>query len=1382
MTTRRPTPMAVAVVMALTAGLLSVGAPANAAPSTSLDGRKALELSFDGSLNDTSGRSTPTSMQKGAAAYAAGISGQAFAFDGSNAVSLGTSASLQPADLTVSFWFNPSVAMTGEQVFTWNKTAYNSEGWYLTSEGDGTPLALSIGPSSSQPYKVAVESSRASFFPTNTWTHVVATYDKATKQVAFYRNGVKQSSAVKTAPSAAASGILGSEATSTKTIGFNGPQYNGAHLRGLLDEYVLYDGVATTTDVVSLTKAGNPSFDAAAVAKSDLDAAAVPSSTVLDFPVPTTGAKGSTIGWTSSDPDRIAIDGGNAVVTPPTGTTPTSVTLTGSASYGGSAPVTRTFTVQVLPEGLESSIYLIEAGLADVDVEDPYLENGEKQTVEYLLSLDPERFLHSFYEEAGLAPTTSAGYGGWERDTNVRFQGHFFGHYISALSQAYATAEDPTTKAALLSKLTASVNGLKKVQDAYALKDPTNAGYVSPFPVSYLPSGADGLLVPFYNLHKVLAGLLDAQKYAPREVSATALSVADGFGTWIRNWGGRQADPTLLLRTEYGGMNEALYKLFEITEKPEHKRAAEYFDEKALLERLANNEDVLNGLHANTTIPKLIGALKRYTVFTDNPTLYATLTDGEKADLGMYRRAAENFFRMVDETHTYANGGNSESEHFHAAGTLYEYATSGRTSGYGENSTSEGCNIYNMLKLARGLFEVTKDVKYADFYEDAYINGILASQNPDTGMVTYFQPQTAGYAKVFGKEQDEFWCDHGSGIESFTKLGDSIYFEGERTVYVNLFRSSVLKSPAANMKLTQTADIPNSDTASYTIAALDGGAVADGTTVRLRIPSWVDGTPTLTVNGAARSIASLTEGGYVVVPVAAGDTLSWKLPAKVTVSAETENANFAAFKYGPVLLATELNRNNVEASYPAGVLVQMSVADKSVNSSVTVADAAAWKAGIRDNMVRLPNGTNNNGAQTIRFGMKNVDTASAARVFEPYYSLHDARYATYLTLIAPDSPEAQALILKEKQQLRTDETTIDSLTSFDNNNSEADKNYKSNRSSVGTWQGEGYRDGERSPEAYFQYDMIVDPTLAKNYLGVRYYGGDAGRTFDVYLNDVKLKTEVVSGAAGSTKWYIQYDEIPKAVLDGIVAKDSYKRDQAGNYVLDAKGQKVPVVTVRFQGNGTTSNVGGVFGVYTSETTSFGTNAELTKLTSDVGTLAPALATGVRDHTLTVPTSTTSVSLDIDPAVASGLVRVDGVLIDDAERRTVRLATTGSTTVMITSSAQDHTTTATYKLLIVKESAPALATKASTSSRCVSGKVVLTVTARNDATVPTDLTIGSPFGSKAFASVAPGKTVTHAYTTRATSIPAGTATVTATATVNGAPVSTATTTSYTARSC
>lgn len=1365
----------------LAAGLVSMTSPAFSA-ETSLDDRKVLELPFDGTLADVSPKANTPSMQKGTAGYVTGLSGQAFNFNGSNAVNLGTAAHLQPADLSVSFWFKPNVAMAGEQVFTWNKQAYNSDGWYLTSESNTTPLALSIGPSTGQPYKVAVDAPRSTFFPTDQWTHIVATYDKASKNVAIYRNGVRQSTVVKFPVAGTATGVLGSESTTTKTLGYNGPLYNGAHLNGLLDDYTVYDGVASTTDVVALTKAHNPTFDAGAVAQSDLDAVTVPPSVSTNFTVPLEGSKGTAISWASSNSAAIAISGGAATVTPPS-SSPVTVALTATGTYGGSNPVTKTFNVEVLPEGLESSVYLLEAGLTDVTVQDPYLVNGNQKTIDYLLSLDPEKFLFSFYKQAGLTPTTAAGYGGWERETGTRFQGHFFGHYISALSQAYATTTDPTTKSALLAKLTAAVDGLKRCQDAYAAKDPANAGFVSPFPVTYLPAGADGLLVPFYNLHKVVAGLLEAHDNAPANVSATALSVADGFGTWITNWAGRQANPAALLGTEYGGMNEALYELYSITEKPAHKRAAEYFDEVTLFQKLAAGQDVLNGLHANTTIPKLVGALKRYTVFTDNPRLYATLTDAEKSSLTMYRTAAENFWPIVHDHHTYANGGNSQSEHFHAPDTLHQYATNGQTTGYGENSTSEGCNEYNMLKLSRALFQVTKDVKYADYYEHAFINSVLPIQNPETGMVTYFQPMAAGYAKIFGHEQDEFWCDHGTGIESFTKLGDSIYFEDTTSVYVNQFRTSVLRSAAHNLTLTQTADVPNKETVTLQVAGLDGGAVADGTSIRLRIPSWVNGTPTLSINGVATDIAPLTSAGYVVVPVAAGDAISYTLPAKVTVDDETENANWVAFKYGPVLLATELNRNNVDAAYTAGVLVRMSTADKTVNSNVVVQDAVAWKAGIENNLVRNENGVNANGVETMRFSLRNVDTASAALTFEPYYSLYNARYAIYMTLVQPDSPEAQALIRREKEQLRIDETTIDSLTSFDNNNSEADKNYKYNKSAVGTHLGQPYRDGQRATDAYFQYDMIVDPTLEKNYLGVRYFGGDNGRTFDVYLNDVLLKHETITNANGASSWYIQYDQIPQAVLDGIAAKDSYKRDQNGNYVLDANGAKIPVVTVRFQGNGI-SFVGGVYGVYTTTTSTFDTNAELKALTSDTGVLSPALAAGVHSYTLTVPTDATSVALDVDPAVPSGLVTIGDILIDDTKPRTITVnAGTEPTNVMLTSYAQDHVTKVSYQIAIVRaEPKPVLALTATAIGQCVKGKVVLTVEVRNDEAVPMSLTLTSAYGQKSVKAVKPGKSTVQTFPTRAASIPAGTVKVEATATVGGQLVTYAADVAYAERAC
>lgn len=1377
---RRAFALATATALAATGLAVATPAAASAAP-LSIESAKVLDLRFDGALTDAGPHAATVTMQKGSAAYGAGIDGQAFDLNGSNALRLGTAAYLQPADLTVSFWFKPHATMTGEQVFAWSKLAYNSPGWYLTSESDGSPLVLSVGPASGQPYKVAVDTARAGFFPAGQWTHVVVTYDQATKDVHFYRNGVRQISTVKYPATDTATGAIVGESTTVKTLGYNGPQYNGAHANGLLDDYTLYNGVATIADVVSLTQSNDPSFDPKTVAQNALDAVSVPTTVAADFGVPTDAANGATISWTSSDPDVISLDGGEATVTRPSGVAAT-VTLTATAVYGGSDPVTKTFEVEVPQEGASTSIYLEATELDQVLLEDPYLVNGNQKMIEYLLSLEPERFLHAFYTNAGLTSTATP-YGGWERTSGTRFQGHFFGHYMSALSQAYATTTEPATKAALLAKLTTAVDGLKQAQTAYAAKDPANAGYVSPFATTVLPSGGGGLLVPFYNLHKVLAGLLDAHEYAPADVSAKALSVAGGFGTWVRDWAGRQANPATILGTEYGGMNEALYELYSITENPAHKRAAEYFDETTLFQALAAGQDVLDGKHANTTIPKLVGALKRYTVFTDNPHLYAMLTAAEKANLGMYRAAAENFWQIVVDDHTYANGGNSQSEHFHGPDELHEHATNGTTSGYGENSTSEICNEYNMLKLTKALFQVAPDVKYADFYEHAYINAIVAQQNPETGMMTYFQPMQAGYAKVFGRPYDEFWCDHGTATESFTKLGDSIYFRKGDSVYVNMFRSSVYTDEAHNLRLTQTADVPADETVTYTVEAIDGQSLAGGTTLRLRVPGWVAGTPTLEVNGVARDVAALTDEGYVVVEVAAGDELTYVLPAEVRVIDDTENPNWVAFAYGPVLLAAELNRENVDATYVAGVLVRMSVADKTVTNDIVTADAEGFKSNIAENLVRIEDGPNANGIETMRFRFQNADAATNALTFEPWYSLYGARYAIYMDLIEPDSPQAQELILKRKQQQRIEETTIDSLTSFDNNNSEADKNHKFNKSAVGVWLGEPYRDAQTAADAFFQYDMIVDPSLPKNLLGVRYFGGDNGRTFDVYVNDVLLKHERITNAAGSNTWYVQYDEIPASVIAGIEARDSYKRNQAGEYVLDEDGQKIPVVTVRFQSNGT-SYVGGVYGVYIASKTTFDTEAELSKLEFADAELEPQLTPGVYEYTATVAADATTVTFDADPAVPSGLVHVGEVLIDDTLPRTVALDEGSEPTVLtLRATAQDHTTSATYRIEVVRAAPePALEVTATATTRCVAGKATLVVKTHNASEHRVALSIATPYGSKQVGALAAGATTSSAFATRLAQIEAGEASVTATAVVGGQQIEAVSTVAFAAASC
>lgn len=191
-----------------------------------------------------------------------------------------------------------------------------------------------------------------------------------------------------------------------------------------------------------------------------------------------------------------------------------------------------------------------------------------------------------------------------------------------------------------------------------------------------------------------------------------------------------------------------------------------------------------------------------------------------------YLKAAENFWEMVVNDHTYVTGGNSENEHFREPGQLDNYRN---------NINDETCNAYNMLKLTRELFRLTGDIKYANYYEKTLKNEIMSSINPETGMSTYFKPMGTGYFKVFSTEFDSFWCDTGSGMENFTKLDDSIYFHSGQDLYVNMYLSSILNWTEKGLQLTQQTDLPQSDKATFTINA----APSEDITIKFRSPEWV---------------------------------------------------------------------------------------------------------------------------------------------------------------------------------------------------------------------------------------------------------------------------------------------------------------------------------------------------------------------------------------------------------------------------------------------------------------------------------------------------------------------------------------------------------------
>ena len=1218
---------------------------------------QVLDLSFDNSLEDTAG-SHGITMGKGTENYAEGVKGQGLSLDGKSYVKLGTEEDLQPENLTLSFWMKPNKDMgNGEQLITWNKNEYFTDGWYLSMENGNRPLTLSVGPAANngQPYRVSVDGNRSEFFPTGEWTHVAVTYDKETKDIRFYRNGKECATSITYEITETSTGVLGADASMEKSIGYNGPKYNGSYLDAVIDEYQLFNDVATPEEVIGFYEESGQTFDKEAVAQADLNALKIPSEVQNNMTLPSKGTSGSVITWESSDPDVISEDG--KVTRPEIGEENKKVTLTATAAYAGGKEVTKEFEVTVLAKKEVKAEP--DSIMGSVTLQDEWLVNAAEKENEYLLSLDSEKFLYEWYKLAGLEPKTDSGYDGWERSSGNNFRGHSFGHYMSATSQAYLSSSGET-KEKLKTEITEAVNGLAACQSAYAAAHPESAGYVSPFPEEWLQrvdgvplagtkiQSGDNLIVPYYNLHKMVAGLLDvAKNVEDQEIKSTALSVAEGFGEYLYNRLSMLTDKNQMLRTEYGGMNEALYELYNLTGNDHFKTAAEYFDETALFEQLAANKDVLNGKHANTTVPKLTGAVKRYTVLTENEEYYNALTQEEKAGLDLYLEAAKNFWDITIDHHTYVTGGNSQSEHFHEADKIGYDATK---SEYDASTTCETCNTYNMLKLSKALYHVTGDKKYMDYFERTYTNAILPSQNPETGTTMYFQPMAPGYNKVFNRPFDEFWCCTGTGMENFSKLGDNIYQMNADGVSVNMFWASELERDGIHIK--QAANMPNEDTVTFEIKG-----AKKGTVLRLRKPDWLAGEAVIKVND--KKVELQEEKGYFKVEVKSGDKVSYQMPMEMVAYPMPDKPNLIAFKYGPVVLSAKLTASNMEASNPNGILVRVGTFDPDAQTVITTQNMSTdeWLKNLSKNMVRIEDGKNGE----IQFALKNVDSESEELIYSPHYMRYKERYGIYMYMEEPDSQASQDRILANKEVIRDQEMSIDYLDSFDANNSEAAKNQQGENTQVGSHLGKTYRDGQK--DGWFSYDMKIDKDAEHNYLNCVFFSGDRGRKYDIMVDGTVLAGPYdYSDAPSGNEFYTYTVEIPKE----IIAK--------------AKDGKV---TVRFQSRPEyNSYVGGLFGIRTSTSAEYDTEASLKALSFDTGKLTESFAPEKTEYVLEVPMDTESVQMLATPKMESGLVYVGDILIDDKLARKISL-TGEETVVSITTKAQDHVTAREYQVTIKK---------------------------------------------------------------------------------------------------
>ncbi len=498
----------------------------------------------------------------------------------------------------------------------------------------------------------------------------------------------------------------------------------------------------------------------------------------------------------------------------------------------------------------------------------------------YLLSLDCDRLLYVFRINANL-PTEARPYGGWEAP-NVELRGHSVGHYLSACSLMYASTGDDRFK----ERVNKIVAGLAACQSALGTNS-THFGYLSAFPESFMDRVETGRQVwaPWYTLHKIMAGLLDANQLC---ANAQALEVLTNMANWVTFRVGRLPEEQMQasLRTEYGGMNEVLANLSGVTGNADYLKAAAAFNQKSLFDPLAAGDDRLDGLHANTQIPKMIGAARQYELTGDK-------RDGEIASF---------FWDRVAEHRSYVIGGDSDHEHFFPTNDFARHLSA---------ETAETCNTYNMLKLTRHLFSWAPSARTMDFYERALYNDILASQDPDQGMFVYLMSLKPGHFKTYSTPENSFWCCVGTGMENHAKYGDTIYFHNDQSLFVNLFIPSELSWPEKGLSVRQETKFPETDATRLNLKVARPVSLA----MQIRWPNWSEKF-SVRVNGKSQKVSG-QPGSYVSVSRIwqDGDRVDIQLAEKLHTEALPGASNIVALLYGPVVLAGELGTNGMPNPY-----------------------------------------------------------------------------------------------------------------------------------------------------------------------------------------------------------------------------------------------------------------------------------------------------------------------------------------------------------------------------------------------------------------------------------------------------------------------------------
>lgn len=735
--------------------------------------------------------------------------------------------------------------------------------------------------------------------------------------------------------------------------------------------------------------------------------------------------------------------------------------------------------------------------LNQVRIQESPFTNAVKANLDYLLALEPDRLLAPFLNEAGL-PKKADYYGNWE---SMGLAGHTAGHYLSALSDMIASGND-TSDGELNRRLDYMLRELGRCQVA------NGNGYVGGVPhskqvwsaveegnISAHGFGLNDAWVPLYNIHKTFAGLRDAYYVAGKK---DALNILKGFGDWLYNITSHLSDEQMqiMLRSEHGGMNEALADLYVFTKDAKYLTLAKRFNHKAILDPLKHHEDHLTGLHANTQIPKVIG-MERIGILTEDEDMLS---------------GAEYFWQNVTQTRSVAFGGNSVSEHFNDPKDFH-----------GMVETREGpetCNTYNMLRLTEMLFTQAPRAEYADYYEEALYNHILASINCNHPGYVYFTPIRPDHYRVYSQPGKGFWCCVGTGMENPGKYGEFIYAKhADGGVWVNLFVPSTLQFDKGT--LTQETSFPYQAQSSLKLKLKEPAEFS----ISLRHPKWVrESEFQVFINGEVYPVSS-KPSSYVSIKRVweDGDVINVKLPMHISTEKLPDGSDWIAFKYGPLVLANPAGTDHLD-----GLRADDSrMGHVAYGPTVPLNDVPVLVKP-EDDLVNYVTPTE----KELEFILTDIVEPKAPKGFllKPFYQIHDQRYQMYWQVLSHEELAAQKEHLRQeeikRQQLEA--MTVDSVA-IGEQQPEVEHDFRGEDTQTGMLNGRHWRHGK-----YFQYNLNThgEDNLI---LSLTISGSDHDRVFDV-LVDGKVLTSIALNAEAPgelvQKQYPINSELLKNAKDG----------------------------------------------------------------------------------------------------------------------------------------------------------------------------------------------------------------------------------------------------------